>query len=218
MRVLLIFALSTLSVFAQNPAAKIVNTSRADDAGFQVGDHFEVVVTGLPNQPVSVRTARQGRTDWGPVIGYTGAGGRWSTTGQFAKQDFGGWTEAWTIEGKLAGPALSFSVDGSCLSGGRSGIMSQIGLATMLSCETAAGMQTFVSPSDTDSYRTPDGRLIPGRTRSGLTAEEYHMELLESMVMGGDANHQLGKPGGEAAGLITKMIGVNALTEKRRKT
>ena len=38
---------------------------------------------GCGETACSVRTARQGRTDWGPVIGSTDWNGRWSTVGQF---------------------------------------------------------------------------------------------------------------------------------------
>src|ERR1700723_1376032 len=104
MRILFILIVFVTSLAAQNSAVKITNLSRPGSTDFQVGDRFEIVVTGAPDLPVSVRTMRQGRTDWGPVVAYTDANGRWSTQGQFEKQDFGGWREIWTVGGKVANP------------------------------------------------------------------------------------------------------------------
>jgi hypothetical protein len=66
--------------------ARVNNTTRVGSATFQLGDRFELLVTGPAHQSVSIRTTRdQGRTDWGPVIGWTDASGRWSISGQFRK-------------------------------------------------------------------------------------------------------------------------------------
>jgi hypothetical protein len=215
MKALIVFAMGVVAVAAQSPTARIINASRPGSADFQVGDRFEVVLTGAPNLPVSVRTMRQGKTDWGPVIARTDSSGRWSTAGQFEKQDFGGWREIWTVGGKVANPVVDFSVNGPCLPGGRA-MISQSGLNEMLSCDTATGTQSFVTPSDGDSFRTPDGRLIPGRVRSNMTAEEYHMEIMQSMI-GTRGDAEPGKLATEAGDLIMKMIGVNALTEVETK-
>src|SRR5580693_10841 len=119
MRILIVFVVATLAATAQSPTARMINTSRSGSADFQVGDRFLVVVTGAPHLPVSVRTMRQGRTDWGPVIAYTDDTGRWSAEGQFGKQDFGEWRDVWTVGGKVANPVIDVSVKGSCLPGGR---------------------------------------------------------------------------------------------------
>lgn len=95
--------------------------------------------------------------------------------------------------------------------------MSASGPNEMLSCDTAAGHQTFVTPSLSDPFRTPDGRTIPGRLPSTETAEQYHMEIMESMIMG-DPNVQGGKLAAEAGHLILKMTGVNALSEAEIKS
>ena len=215
MKILIVFVVAALAAAAQSPMARIINTSRPGSADFEVGDRFQVVVTGAPNLPVSVRTIRQGRTDWGPVVAHTDAGGRWSAEGQFEKQDFGGWREVWTVGGKVANPAIDLSVRGPCVPGGRA-MISTSGPNEMLSCDTATGSQSFVTPSDGDSFRTPDGRVIPGRMRTAMTAEEYHMEIMQSMMeTRGDA--EPGKLAAEAGDLIVKMIGVNALTEVETK-
>jgi len=88
--ILLILVLAIVPAVAQIPLIHLLNASRPG-SDFRVGDRFEIVITAAPDQPVSVRTMRQGRTDWSPVIGSTDSTGRWSTGGQFGKLDFGGW-------------------------------------------------------------------------------------------------------------------------------
>ena len=117
MRVLLIFALTLIPAAAQSPLVRLVNLSHPFRSEFQIGDRFEIQITGAPRQPISVRTGRQGRTDWGPVIASTDDMGRWSTAAQFEKSDFGSWSEAWTVGGQLAVPAIQFSVNAPCLPG-----------------------------------------------------------------------------------------------------
>lgn len=67
--------------------------------------------------------------------------------------DFGGWRETWTVGGKLAQPAIEFSVEASCLPD-RQAIASISGPNTFLTCETTHGRQTFQTPSSSDSFRT----------------------------------------------------------------
>jgi len=213
MKALIIVVAAATVVVAQSPAAKIMNVSRPDSADFQVGDRFEVVVTGAPNLPVSVRTMRQGRTDWGPVVAYTDASGRWSTTGQFEKQDFGEWREIWTVGGKVANPVVDLSVKGSCMPGGR-GSMSGSGPNVMLVCDTTTGQQSFVTPSDGDSFRTPDGRIIAGRVRSNMTAEEYHVEIFQQLLRStANDGYSIGEPGDHTADRINRTVGANAFDD-----
>ena len=209
MRLLFIFIVVSVAAFAQSPAARIINTTRPGSAGYLIGDHWEILVSGAANQPVSVRTMRQGRTDWGPAIGSTDANGRWSVTGSFEKADFGGWNEVWTVGGKATNPVVSFDVTAPCIPGGRM-LYSQMGLATFLTCDTAEGQESFASPSDSDPFRTPDGRVIPGRVRTAETAEQYRMQVMESMI--GAGNTQASKLNAESGDLVMKMTGVNALT------
>ena len=107
---------------------------------------------------------RQGRTDWGPVVAHTDTTGRWSTEGQFEKQDFGGWREIWTVGGKVANPVVDLSVNGPCLPGGQ-GIISTSGPNEALSCDTATGHADILARRVAigDPSRTPDGqRIISG--------------------------------------------------------
>jgi len=211
MRVLLVVALAVIPAAAQSPLVRLINATRPASRDFQIGDRFEILITGAANQPVSVRTTTNGRMDWGPFIGRTDTSGRWSTTGQFEKDDFGGWSEVWTVGGKLANPNIHFSVGAPCLKGGQ-GFMAQTGVNTVLTCETADGRQTFATPSGTGPFRTPDGRLVPGRL-SNMTAEQYHAEIMQYLITGGAKDVGSGQHGDEAGALIMKVIGVNALNE-----
>jgi hypothetical protein len=189
---------------------QIINASRPASGDFQIGDRFEIVISGAANQPVSVRTTTQGRTDWGPVIGWTDLSGHWSTKGQFEKRDFGDWSEVWTVGGRLVHPTVQFSVEAPCVKGGQSFVMMS-GLLRAATCDTTEGRQTFAMPSDTDAFRTPDGRLIQRPLLE--TAEKYHAEILQSLLTSGVSGVKMGVHGDDAGASIAKMIGTNALSE-----
>jgi len=212
MRLLLTLTLVVASAIGQSPVVQLTNVTRRSANNFQVGDRFEIVITGVASQPISVRTTMHRRTDWGPIIGWTDGNGRWLTTGQFEKNDFGDWSEVWTVGGKLANPAVHFSVGAPCLKGGN-GFAQSTGCCMVLSCETAAGPQTFATPSDPDPFRTPDGRLIHGRVRSSMTAEQYNAETMQYLITSRPKHTVAHQFGDEAGALITKIIGVNALSE-----
>jgi len=216
MRALLILAVAGIPVAAQNPVVRLTNTTRPGSADFQIGDRFEIAIAATANQPVSVRTTMNGRTDWGPVIGWTGMDGRWSTTQQFEKGDFGDWMEVWTVGGKLAKAPVHFSVGAPCLKGGQGFAMST-GAHMVLTCDTAEGRQTFGVLSDTDPFRTPDGRVVPGRMGSNMTPEQYHMEIMQYLITVRGSELRSGRYGDEAGNLILKMIGVNALDEEETR-
>ena len=219
MRILFALWVVVIAAAAQNPLVRLVNASHPASSVFQVGDQFEVLLTGAPNQPVSVRTTMNGSTDWGPIIGSTDSTGRWSTAGQFEKTDFGSWYEIWTVGGKLASPALEFSVNAPCLPGGR-GMAFSSGPNVMQTCETAEGRQTFSISFASASFRTPYARLLPERSIEQETQDVYQMGILQELITG---RRQLTDPvslwssrgarGDETAELITNLIGVNALSE-----
>lgn len=212
MRVLLILAVAVVPAIAQSPVVRLTNTSRPASNEFQIGDRYEIVIAGASKQPVSVRTTVKGRTDWSPVIGWTDMGGRWLTTGQLEKGDFGGWSAVWTVGGKLASPAIHLSVEAPCLKGGQA-FAGGSGPNMFVTCETAEGRETFVTRNDTDPFRTPDGRVVPGRTLTNMTPEEYHAEIIQSLIGSRSEVMGVGRLGDEAGDLILKTIGVNALSE-----
>lgn len=207
MRTLLLLALAAIPAMSQTPpGAEVVNLTRLGSTDFQVGDWYEVVVTGWANEPVSVRTTRNSVTDWSLVLGWTDQSGHWSTEGRFEKDDFGFWSEGWTVGGLRTVQPLTYFVTGSCLPG-HDGLMEQSGPYITLSCETAEGQQTFVTPSFGASFRTPDGRVIPGMAHGG-TPELRMGTLIE------DAGGPSGESGDAAAALIAKVIDANALDER----
>jgi hypothetical protein len=207
--ILCLLALAAIPAAAQVPAVHVDNVTRPGSADLQIGDRFEIVVRGGAKQPVSVRTSRRGRTDWGPVIGSTDELGRWSTSGQFEKADFGDWNEMWTVGGKLSNPVVHFFVGAPCIKGGREQTFVS-GPNMVLSCDTAAGAQTFTTGSDAGLFRSPDGRIVPAR--GNMTAEEYHAEIMQYLITSHPADVRPRERGDEAGALILKIIGANALT------
>ena len=181
MRVLFALLVVVIPAAAQNPLVRLVNASHPASSVFQVGDRFEILLTGAPNQPVSVRTTMNGRTDWGPIIGSTDSTGRWSTAGQFEKSDFGSWHEVWTVGGKLASPVVQFSVSAPCLPG-RRGMAFTSGPNVMQTCETAEGSQSFSTSPGSSSFRTSDGSVVP-RSSIGQEAQDvYQMGILQDFI------------------------------------
>jgi hypothetical protein len=221
MRVLFVLLMSAVSALAQTALVRLVNASRPASRDFQIGDQFEILITGAPKQPISVRTTMNGATDWGPVVASTDETGRWSTTGRLEKNDLGGWSEVWTVGSKLASPRISFTVQAPCLPGGRQ-FQGISGPNLYVSCVTAEGEQTFMIPSVSGSFRTPDGRLVPLRKSGNMTPDEYHMDILQNLITynGEDVARthvSLQSAGGglgdEVSGLIARLIGVNALSD-----
>ena len=217
MRILLTLVLGIVPAVAQVPIVSLLNATRPG-RDFQIGDRFQIVITAAPNQLVSVRTSKQGHTDWSPVVGSTDSTGQWSTGGQFEKSDFGDWREIWTVGAKLASPVIQFSVNAPCLPGGRNGFIIMSGLNMILTCETTDGTQTF-GTGTSDSFRTPDGRFVNVRL-SEQTREQYQSEQLQYSIEGGTPvrlQSPQGELGDETADLVIKSIGVNALNENETR-
>ncbi len=211
MRALLGLFVVAMPGIADGQATQFVNATRPGAHDFQVGDRFEVVVTGGADQPVSVRTTRNGRTDWSSVVGWTDSSGRWSTGGQFDRSDYGDWSELWTVGSGLAGPPLHFSVDAPCLPGAQGGILF-MGRSRAQTCETAAGVETFTTPSDTDFFRTADGRVVRGGMQPSTAADEYRAGIMTAVITGQLKVQSIREQGDAAAILIQKIVGPNALS------
>ena len=88
---------------------------------------------------------------------------------------------------------------------------SQSGLNISTTCETAEGPRTFSTPSAAEPFRTPDGRVIPGRLESDRTPEQYQADIMQSLIARWESRRRVRQPGDESAALITKIIGPNAL-------
>src|SRR5262249_37079452 len=122
--------------------------------------------------------------------------------------------EVWTVGDKLSNPVVHFFVGAPCIKGGREQIFVS-GPNMVLSCDTAAGAQRFATASDADLFRTPDGRIVPGR--GNMTAEEYHAEIMQYIITSHPADVRPRERGDEAGALILKIIGSNALTEEETR-
>ena len=201
MRTLLIWSLIAFPALGQVPTVRLTNTTHPGSPEFQIGDRFKVVITAAPNQAVSVRTTTNGLTDWGPVVGSTGLQGQWSATGQFAQSDYGDWSELWTVGGKLASPVIHFSVTAPCLPGGYR-FVETFGRIRAETCDTAEGRQTFTTPSGNEPYHT---------------MERHQADFMEFLIATGPEGRRLRSLGDQAAALITRIIGANALTESETR-
>ncbi len=207
MRMFFMLAMATI---AHGQVVDIINMTHPASNEFQIGDRFEIRIRGMADQPISVRTIRNGRIDWGPIINRTDASGLWAMNGRFERQDFGEWNEAWTVGGKLAKPVIHFSVGAPCLQGRQGLIMMSQAMA--VTCETVEGSQTFVTPSDAEPFRTPDARLVTGQG-SNLTVDEYQAKIMQYLITDHTNNAKSRALGGEAEALIANIIGPNALSE-----
>jgi len=216
-RIVFLLALACIPATAQSPVVRLTNTTRPAASEFQIGDQYEIVIAAAAGRPVSVRTTMNARRDWGPVIASTDMNGRWSTAGRFEKGDFGEWSEIWTVGGKLATPAIHFSVSLPCLGGGQ-GYMSQSGLNKAEACETPEGWQS-VGTHYEEPFRTPDGRVVPGRVRANDTAEQLRADFIQDFVAGAGKEIRIKQMGvgDESGNRILKLIGVNALSEEETR-
>jgi hypothetical protein len=83
----------------------------------------------------------------------------------------------------------------------------------VLSCETAEGRQTFATPSDTDPFRTPEGRVVRpqsiehdgGAIPRGDSAVSHYQPRQRREVESAWRD--------EAGTLITKIVGPNTFDE-----
>ena len=56
-------AIATTSLLAQSPVLQVTNTCRPGSTDFQMRDRFQITIITATNQPISVRTTRDGRSD-----------------------------------------------------------------------------------------------------------------------------------------------------------
>ena len=99
--------------------ATLSNSSRPGQS-FQVGDSWQLNITGPPNSPVSNLAVQNGNSLGVTGYGSTDANGNFSLSGTFSASAAGNWSETWSVAGQNA-PALSFSVSAVQSSGGGSG-------------------------------------------------------------------------------------------------
>jgi hypothetical protein len=89
--------------------AMVRNLSRPGATDFQVGESFEVVVTGAPNQAVVAAASQNGSPMAISSFGRTDKNGRFTFTGSMAQTHVGSWREQWRV-GEIKAPLFSFEV------------------------------------------------------------------------------------------------------------
>lgn len=89
--------------------AQVRNLSRPGAADFSVGEQFEVVVTGEPNQAVIGAASQNGAVMARSSFGRTDKNGRFTLTGSMGPDNIGTWKEQWQV-GELKAPPIEFQV------------------------------------------------------------------------------------------------------------
>lgn len=90
-------------------SATFTNVSRPGQSSFQVGDSWQLVITGGPNQPVSGSASQNGNSLGTTSYGSTDSTGKLVLTGTMDATTVGNWAELWTV-GASAAPVLTFAV------------------------------------------------------------------------------------------------------------
>ena len=93
-----------------NGGKLIFTSSRGGTNAFQVGDTWQVQITGAtPNSPVTVSGSMPGSTFSGTSMGSTDNSGNFSKSGTFDTSTVGSWQETWAVGGAQSG-TISFTV------------------------------------------------------------------------------------------------------------
>jgi hypothetical protein len=108
------------------PGGAVESTSyslsvKISGTSFNVGDSWQITVSGPPNSQVSVSGTQNGTSIGSNTpMGTIGSSGTLVLTGTFTASQVGSWTEQWFVAGQSAG-SISFSVASGSTSGGASG-------------------------------------------------------------------------------------------------
>lgn len=78
---------------------------------YNVGDAWTLVVTGAPNQPVSMSGGKNGANATAS-FGNTDSNGRFTLTGSFQASEVGSWQETWNVGQQVAG-RINFAIQGA---------------------------------------------------------------------------------------------------------
>ena len=90
-------------------SVRLVNTSGGSNSSFNVGDSWQIVVSGTPNAPVTASATQNGTSLGTSSMGTIGSNGQLVITGTMTAAQAGNWTESWSVGGQNAG-SVSFSV------------------------------------------------------------------------------------------------------------
>lgn len=109
------------------PSVRLVNSSGGSNSSFNVGDSWQIIVTGPPNATVSASASQNGASQGSSTMGTIGSGGQLVLSGTMSAAQAGNWTETWTVGTSPAGN-ISFTVNAPA--GGSSGGSSPSGTGT----------------------------------------------------------------------------------------
>jgi hypothetical protein len=99
------------------PSVNLSNSSGGSSNSFNVGDSWQIVVTGAPNATVQASASQNGTSLGTSTMGTIGANGQLILQGTFTSSQVGNWTESWTVGGQSAG-SITFSVAAASGNGG----------------------------------------------------------------------------------------------------
>jgi len=99
-------------------SVRLINNTGGSNSQFNVGDSWQLMITGPPNAQVSAAATQNGTSLGTTSMGVTNANGQLLLTGTMSAAQAGTWTESWTVGGQAAG-SISFSV--AAPSGGSGG-------------------------------------------------------------------------------------------------
>jgi hypothetical protein len=94
------------------PTLQFTNLTGASNTALRVGDAWKIIITGAPNQPVTMTGTFNG-VPTGGTMGSTDAGGTYSLSGAMGSGVVGTWIETWYVGGVAAIAPLSFTVTSS---------------------------------------------------------------------------------------------------------
>lgn len=86
------------------------NLTRPGDTEYQIGDQWQLDVTGPPQQNIVIGGTLDDAALTPVVAGKTDAAGRWTLTGQFTRGDVGDWIETYSVGPVVWNGNLAFTV------------------------------------------------------------------------------------------------------------
>jgi hypothetical protein len=103
---------------------RLTNQSGGSNSSFNVGDSWQIIVTGPPNAQVTANATQNGAVfGTNTPMGTIGSNGQLVLSGTFTASEAGTWNETWMVGGQSAG-SISFAVaapGGSSAGGGSTG-------------------------------------------------------------------------------------------------
>lgn len=144
--------------------ATITNASRPGQS-FEVGDQYQLVITGPPNTQVTGSASQNGGPASSSGFGPTNSSGKLTILGTFGASDAGSWSEQWQA-GSAPASQISFSVSaaasGSGGSSGSGGASSNTGGSSNTSTSTGLDLSFLTNNVGIAGQEIPVWALIGG--------------------------------------------------------